>query len=66
MGENLHKLEKVKEVLKGDITAQFTDIIREAAADLDMDPAEIQVGLLFAAWIPHVKKREFLLENEKF
>jgi hypothetical protein len=43
MGENLGELERVKEVLKGDITHQFTDIINEAAAELNMDQADFQV-----------------------
>ena len=37
------KLDKMKEVVRGDLTDQFTDIIREAVADLDMGQAEFQV-----------------------
>jgi hypothetical protein len=47
MGENLGELERVKEVLKGDITHQFTDIINEAAAELHMDQADFQVLSFF-------------------
>jgi hypothetical protein len=49
MGENLGELERVKEVLKGDITHQFTDIINEAAAELNMDQADFQVLSCF--WV---------------
>jgi hypothetical protein len=48
MGENLGELERVKEVLKGDITQQFTDIINEAAAELNMDQADFQVLACFS------------------
>jgi hypothetical protein len=49
MGENLGELERVKEVLKGDLTHQFTDIINEAAAELNMDQADFQVLSFF--WV---------------
>ena len=43
MGDNLDRLERAKGVLKGDITSQFTDIVREAAAELNLDDADFQV-----------------------